>query len=334
MAVSVTPNIGQCVKVAELLKTFRFRQSFYDREFLHFEAPEEARLRAYFYSVAICHQTHKLFSKKLKLWGWEYMEFMFTQLGKNNSPFLRRGVICSLSFNDLCNRLASLFSDDGNPLNSTLDRISERATFLAEADYILENHYKGSVRNLLAASKSRLLHDGKGLYELLGSFRAFSDPLRKKSTFLIKLLLDAGLYKVKDIENFVPIMDYHMQRVLLRAGCVDVVSDKLASKLRRQKPVERDTKVRVACIEALKIIGAGSGMPILRLNDFFWSLGRSCCHKELLCQVGHCEKDPCTFAQIVAHDPHDSCALDLVCKGKHEEKYRNLWQPVVETHFY
>ncbi len=335
MAAMVSLNKDQCLKVARHLKKFKIRQSFYDREFLNFNAPEETRLRTYFYSVAICHQTHKLYNRKLNLWGWEYIEHMFIQLGKSNSPFLQRGIVCSMSFSNLCNRLASLFSDDCNPLNTTLDRIGERASFLAEADYFIENKYNGSIKNLISSSKNTLISkNNNGLYEQLSNFKAYSDPLKKKSTFLIKLLGDAGLIKVKDPENFVPIMDYHMQRVLLRLGCVDVLSQRLASNLRRRKRVTTDTKVRTACIEALRIIAADSGMSIVRLNDFFWSLGRSCCHNDLLCQVGQCEKDPCTFSQIVVHDPHDICALDAVCIGKENEKYRQLWQPIVETHYY
>lgn len=334
MAAAVTPNQDQCTRVADSLKHFHFREWFYEREFLNFPAPVETRFRTYFYSVAICHQTHKLYSRKLKLWGWEYLEHIFTLLGKNNSPFLQPGIISSIAFNDLCNRLASLFSDDGNPLNTTLDRIGERASFLAEADYILENQYKGRFENLVKLSKQFLLAGGKGLYEILENFKAYSDPMRKKSTFMLKLLQDAGLIKVKDPKNFVPIMDYHMQRVLLRTGCVEVSGKKLAAKLRNREAVDKDTAVRKACIEAFRIIARESGMPVVELNDFFWSLGRSCCHENLLCQVGRCEKDPCTFARIVAHDPHTSCSLESVCLGKDKEEYRKLWQPVVETHYY
>jgi hypothetical protein len=334
MAASVVPNRGQCLKMAECLRQYKFRESFYNRAFLNLEAPLETKLRAYFYSVAICHQTHKLYSRKLNIWGWEYMEHVFTQLGKNNSPFLQQGNISSISFNELCNKLASLFSDDGSPLNTTLDRIGERASFLAEADYILENQYKGKVENLIKHSRGYLLAGGKGLYEVLEYFKAYSDPMRKKSTFLLKLLGDAGLLKVKDPENFVPIMDYHMQRVLLRTGCVEVQSAKLANSLRNQQAVDKDTHVRKACIEAFRIIASESGMPVVRLNDFYWSLGRSCCHIDLLCQTGKCEKEPCTFAQIVEHNPHTCCSLESVCLGKDNEEYRKLWQPVVETHYY
>ncbi len=334
MASNITLNHEQCLKLAECLKTYKFRDSFYNREFLHYDAPAGIRFRAYFYSVAICHQTHKLHSRKLQLWGWEYMEHVFTQLGKNNSPFLQKGFIGSLTFNDLCKRLASLFSDDSNPLNTTLDRIGERASFLAEADYILQNQYKGSVRRLISSSKQLLLNDGNGLYEKLEAFKAYSDPMRKKSTFLIKLLQDADLLKIKDPQNLVPIMDYHMQRVLMRTGCVQINSKKLASNLRKREPISNDTQVRSACIEAFRIIAAESGMPVVRLNDFFWSLGRSCCHIDLLCQLGHCEKNPCTFAVIVEHDPHDKCPLDAVCMGRDNESLRQLWQPIVETHYY
>jgi len=334
MAAIVNPNYEQCLKVAGCLRTFKFRDWFLKREFLTFEAPVETKLRTYFYSVAICHQTHKLYSKKLRIWGWEYIEHVFTLLGKNNSPFLQPGIISSIAFKDLCKRLASLFSDDGNPLNSTLDRIGERASFLAEADYILENQFQGRFENLVTLSKQFLFAGSKGLYEILEIFKAYKDPMRKKSTFMLKLMQDAKLIEIKDPQNFVPIMDYHMQRVLLRTGCVEVNGKKLAEKLRNREAVDKDTAVRKTCIEAFRIIAKESGMPVVELNDFFWSLGRSCCHENLLCQVGRCEKDPCTFARIVSHDPHTCCSLESVCLGKVSEKHRQLWQPVVETHYY
>jgi len=334
MAGKVIPNEAQCLRIAECLKNYQFRESFYKRDFLNIQAPEETLFRMYVYSVAICHQTQNLYSRKLNLWGWEYIEHVFTQMGRNNSPFLQSGIICSLTFNDLCKRLASMFSDDGHPLNTTLDRLSERASFLAETDHKLQTAYKGSFARLVKDSKQKLLNQGSGMYESLEGFKAFSDPMRKKSTFLLKLLMDAGLIKIKDPEHFIPIMDYHMQRVLLRSGCVDIQSDKLASKLRKREPVSSDVKVRMACIEAFRIIAKESGMPVVRLNDFFWSLGRSCCHEKLLCQISECEKKPCTFSMIVATEPHDICSLSEVCFGNSREEFRTLWQPVVETHYY
>ncbi|MCK4808355.1 MAG: hypothetical protein KAS90_01910, partial [Candidatus Aenigmarchaeota archaeon] len=138
---------------------------------------------------------------------------------------------------------------------------------------------------------------------------------------------------IKDPENFVPVIDYHMQRVLLRMGCVEITDLELKRKLWNREKLESDVAIRNACIQAIKIISNISGHNILKMNDFFWPL-RSCCEEKTLCFDKVCNKDPCTFNLVVDLPSHNTCVFEKVCKGSTNEEYRKYWQPIVSTHFY
>jgi hypothetical protein len=92
--------------------------------------------------------------------------------------------------------------------------------------------------------------------------------------------------------------------------------------------------VRKACIDAVKIIADISEHEIIKINDFFWSLGRSCCKESTLCIDHKCIKDPCTFYEMVDIPSHENCIFEETCLGSKDGKYRNLWEPMIETHYY
>ena len=334
MQEKVSVNTMLCKKTGNVLQGLQLRREFYRRPFLSMTVPAETRLRAFFYSVAICHQTYNLHHPGLSLYGWDYLERVFTQLMQDNDPLLQPGFSKASGIDDICRRLASLFSADGNPDHTTLDRLDERAQFMIDLDVFVDDFFESRIENLIETADNELIHSGTGFYEILPGLIAFSDPMKKKVTFLLKLLEEAGMVNIRDKQNFTPIMDYHMQRVLLRTGCVEIPDEDLHHKLSDHKPIQSDEEVRNACIDAFKLIADVSGHPVTKLNDFFWSLGRSCCNNEPLCRVGRCEKDPCTFYEIVELTDHRECILKDVCKGFRDDHYRNLWQPVVETHYY
>jgi hypothetical protein len=334
MVNTVLINEKQSIETGLLLKTLKLRKKFYQRPFLIVPAPLEVRLRAFFYSVAICHQTYNLKNAERGLYGWDYLEHVFTQLMKQEDQLLVPGAMLPANIAAISIRLAHLFSPDGLPNNTSLDRLEERVLFLINLDAFIDIHFDSSLVNLMKTANGRLLNDGKGFYEILPPTLAFSDPMKKKITFLLKLLEEAGLVVISDKENFLPIMDYHMQRVLMRMGCVEISDPYLHGKLVNHELMESDEEIRGACIEAFRIIAKVSGHPVTKLNDFFWSLGRSCCNEEPLCQFHRCEKEPCTFFQIVELKEHKTCAFGQTCIGFNDETYRRLWQPMVETHYY
>jgi len=326
-------NTEQCIKVGEILQKNNIRPEFYNREFLNFDADRETKLRVYFLSAAICHQTYNLHNQELSLYGWDFMEYAFIQMLKEKNPILNPGYTSICKSIDVKQFLQRVFSHDGKPENCTLDRIDERTDMLIEICTTVKEKYNSRISDLIDNCDGKLYNNGNGLYEVIANFKAFSDPRKKKITFFIKLAVDGGVLRLNDEENMIPIMDYHMQRVLLRMGCVEV-DDGLRDSLLNRNKLASDAEVRNTCIEAVRIIADTSGHGILKMNDFFWPLGRSCCNETTLCYDGDCIKNPCTFNSMVDIPSHEKCIFESHCKGAKDENYRLLWEPLVETHFY
>jgi hypothetical protein len=189
--------------------------------------------------------------------------------------------------------------------------------------------------NLLEKSKGYLVKSNHGLYKLLEEFKAYNDPLKKKSGVLLKFLIQSEILKINDSENFIPIVDYHMLRVLLRMGCIEVKDDNLRKKLYCFDKIKSDKEFRKAAQKTFRKITKLSEKEIFELDPIFWSLGRSCCQlKTTLCFDRKCDKNPCTFYTYMDLNNHDRCFFENVCKGSVNEGYRNLKEPNVETHFY
>lgn len=327
-------NEEQCKLIAQRLAPLKFRKELLLREYLTFPADDETKLRVYLYSAAICHQTHTLINKKKNLKGWDYLEFVFSQLGRERSDILNPNVSAFMSAEELAKKLKPLFADDGNPENCTLDRLQQRADLLIDIARKLNEKYEGKVKNLLKLSGGYLINNGKGLYELLHVFSAFVDPLKKKSTVAVKFMAESGLLKIKDPENIIPMMDYHMQRTLLRTGCIEIMDKELKQALRARRNLSSDKEIRNASVVAMQKIAKYANKSVLDMNDFFWPLGRSCCKEKTLCTDKACNKKPCTFFTFVEMESHDKCVFEEVCKGRKDKNYRDYWQPIIDTHYY
>lgn len=331
---NVKTNQAQCIKIGESLNSISIKAKFYERRFLRLAREKDNWLNACYFAVSICHQTHKLYHPIRNLQGWNYLEEVFADFLAEGSELIDPDSLSKLPVQAIEESLCDTFTHDGYSNHCTLDRLYERATLLKDSAQFLVNQYQGSLRNLLVKNKNFLFNEGKGLYETLEKTNAFSDKLRKKSSFLIKLIQDAGLINIEDPENFIPVVDYHMQRVLLRMGCIEVEDKPLRKKLLNREPLESDEPFRKAAMEAFKIIAANSKHRIPAMNDFFWPLGRSCCHETTLCKDGFCSKNPCTFDQMTMVEHHNNCFFSKICKGAESSSYRKLWQPIVETHYY
>ena len=330
----VVVNEEQCKLIAEKLAPLNFRKELLQREYLTFPADRETKLRVFLYSAAICHQTHTLINRRKNIKGWNCIEFTYAGLGKTNSNLIDPAYLATLSPVELAEQLKPIFSEDGNPENCTLDRLEERSQILINISKKLNQEYHGKIENLLEKTENKLINQHQGLYELLEKFPAFGDPLRKKSMVFIMSTLDANLLILEDPENMVPVMDYHMQRLLLRTGCVEIIDPELKQTLQTKKLLKSDEEIRTACVEAVKLLCQFSNRNVLEMDNFLWSLGRSCCRDKILCVDKTCSKNPCTFNLFVDLPEHKSCLFESVCKGKDNEEYRRYWQPQVNTTHY
>ena len=330
----VNLNEALCRKIGQTVAKLSLRDDFYKREFLNAKLDEETKFRMEFFAVAICHQTHNLHHPGLNLWGWDYLEHAYLNIAKTNPKLIDPAFLTKISAEDLKTMLRPFFSPDSQPENCTLDRLDERVRLMFETSGFIMKKYKGLVGKMMKSTGQRLFNNGNGVYEIMVNMETFSDTMQKKSTFLVKLLEESELLNIQDPENFIPIMDYHMQRVLMRLGCVEIIDEQLHKQLVNRTPIESDAEIRSACIDAFNIISKVSEFPVTKMNDFFWSLGRSCCGETTLCREEICEKTPCTLTQIVDIKNHSRCIFESNCKGSTDNYYRNLWQPVIDTHFY
>jgi len=319
--------------IGEILKEYPIRNGFFDRQFLSIETNRETKLRMYFYAAGICHQTRSLIDKSRNLAGWEYLEDVFLKLALEGSRFLHPEYLASINTKEIIEQLQILFSYNGQPANCTLDRLGERKRMLKEMAVFLNGEYDNSAAKFFDESDGFLLNKGKGYYESLEKLEAYCDPKKKKITFFLKLASDAKTIEIKDKKNIIPIMDYHMQRVLLRMGCVET-DDKTQDRLIKKETFSSDTEIREACIGSIKTIAETSGHHILSMNDYFWPLGRSCCNESPLCHSNSCSKKPCTFFNMVELLEHKNCIFENACKGAKNKNYRLIWEPMVETHYY
>lgn len=331
---SIIINNSVVDAIARVTGELAIRDSFYQRDFLTIDVDRETKLRGFFFAVAICHQTHYLKSESKGIYGWDYLEDGFVRLMRDYPENLRPEWLAKQSLNEISHLLASTFSDSALPGHTTLDRLEERAFLMKNTSEHIQENFAGRFDRLLGSTDGNLLEDGQGVYELFPAMEAFRDPLQKKTTFLLKLLQDASLFRINDEENLLPVMDYHMMRVLLRTGAVEVGDEQLRTKLQQHYVLENDHGIRAACAQAMKEVGEKSGHGVLKMNDFYWTLGRSCCAETTLCHDKVCSKNPCTFFEVVDFDTHGKCALQNVCKGATQHGYRSLWQPVISTHFY
>lgn len=327
-------NPDQIERCGQVLKNITIRSEFYHRPFLKNNNVPELKLSMIFNAVAICHQTRTLFHPGLNLYGWDYLEDGFLRLANTTSWLLQPEYLVSVSNHDIADALSVTFSPDNNPIHTTLDRLEERARLMKGLACFVTEKYNVSFSALVAASDNKL-GGSNGMYSLLKQVEAFADPRSKKTSFLLKLLTDAQLFTMQDPENYLPVMDYHMQRVLLRLGCIEVTDSQLFEMLTGRQLQKSDEPIRTACIDALAEIARISGHPGWVMNDFFWPLGRSCCHRNPLCKSGICEKEPCTLKSMaLLPDDHRNCIFQHFCFGNQNEKYRNLYEPIVKTHYY
>lgn len=329
----VVVNSEQCALIAKVLQGLQIRQSVFEREFITFSSSSETKLRAYLYVVGICQQTHLLANTRLNLYGFNYLEKVFVDLAKADSEFLNPLFLAKQSISELSERLALLFSAAGDGKECTLDRLSERSNQLIDMGRKLLDHFSAHVTKLFEMSSGCLSGD-KGIYAQLQHFEAYCDPMKKKSSLFIKFAMEAGLVSINDIQNLKPIIDYHVQRVLLRFGCVEIVDRQLKQALINREKLNSDVEIRTASLQALQLLAQNSGHTCMAVHDFLWPLGRSCCLEKPLCKSHSCDKSPCTFHLFVNLPSHDSCLFEKSCKAAAHDEYRNLWQPIVETHYY
>jgi hypothetical protein len=319
----VSVDVGQCQRVGEVVKGLSLKPCEDLISSFPAGVDAETRMRVLFYVTAICHQTRRLRSENIA--GWDLLKKRFVEVAVSNPAFFNPKRLREMGINGVAAFLNRLFNGVG------LTQVKGRAGLLVDCAETLSIEYGGNVSELLAKTGGSI----SDLYLRLGRFKAYNDPLRKKSGVLIRCLSNENLFRIKDLDCFVPIVDYHMMRVLLRTGCIRADDEAMVARLKKFQKIGSDTEFRVAAQTAFKIISKVSGKNLFDLNDIFWSLGRSCCfYGTTLCADGTCSKTQCTLKEMLGLKDHDRCVLDAVCAGRNDPEQRRLKEPNVNTAYY
>ena len=186
----------------------------------------------------------------------------------------------------------------------------QRFLLLKNFGKVLAQRFKGDLNFLYQRSRGYYSGDRNGFLDLMNSFEAYADKYHKKTFLLCKVMTRRGHWFFHDKENANVPIDYHVMRLLLRSGCVEV-KDHLAIKLSKFSIVtlSEEETIRSAALEACKLISRKSGIHPYDLDDWMWS-SRSWCPTR--------------------NEPKCSdCLIQEVCK-----KRKHLQQPLYPTIFY
>jgi hypothetical protein len=233
--------------------------------------------------------------------------------------------------------LRAATSDEGDPATSTLDRVEERLDLLHGVAAHVGDRWAGHAMAICETSDGRV----GTLLDRLAAMPAFTDPVRKKSHLLLMFLHERGLWPLADPENLETAIDYHIMRVALRFGIVEVVDPGLRRTLVEQIPVgeDVDTAVRSAVSQACReVIRSSPGLTPFRLDNTLWMVGRSCCfydHPPVCTFPGECHRsDTCSLIDMLEIGCGLSCPLSGHCRGGLGEEHRMLHETRFDSHFY
>ncbi len=154
--------------------------------------------------------------------------------------------------------------------------IEERAELLNDAADILLRFYSGDIRKLFAKADGCLRRpDNQGALDLLRVFKAYMDPLEKKSFLLVKLLRRRKLIEIKDTQNIDVPVDHVLFTIALRSGLVRM-DQSLKEAILSGISLDKETveKLRRATLLAFRRVAAVSGVAVDVFDDLLWAYGR------------------------------------------------------------
>jgi hypothetical protein len=331
----LAPNEERCRELAAKLRQV---QVLPDEFLIRPESEEEKSSEAnfWFYTVAICQHTKSLQGTLEGRWlrGWDYMVTAGRRAMTRDAQVFSAERVRRI----IPQGLRTLYSDDGQPSRSTLDRVEERVEQLHQCAQLLLENYDGDVMNLYRRTGGRLRDKG-GIMERLAQFEPYSDPVEKKSFLFLMFVSRAGIWHLKDLHNLKVAIDYHIMRIALRSGMVEVHDSALerALKERAEVSAEVDNRVRAAVRKACDHLIAHSGQDVFSVDNILWMMGRNCCFydHDPFCGPNRCsQKGSCSFTSSVVYDCPGHCLFDGVCLGSLDEGYRRYWETTLHTHYY
>lgn len=272
----------------------------------------------YLLLVAICHQTSPVGKLAVqgvvnnnRLKGWDYISAKLAQAAQSDSSLLSPSQW--IFFTDSI--IDEIFED--KVFGRLLTDSAGRAALVRNLGQTMQENDWPNLEGLYNEADGWILGRPRNLLSLLSKIRAYDDPVKKKSFFLLALMKNSGIWSYADDQNLLPPVDYHEVRGHLRLGTVDVVDDTLRKKLLAKEMVsaEDDLDIRFSVQQAITSIAKMVGSNPNTLHYLFWNIFRSCCTRE----SPHCHGCPptCTLASqyvsLATASGSRKCPLSNVC---------------------
>jgi hypothetical protein len=307
----VTVDRHACQRVATILAQAGIPQ---DREEVHLPLPPDRVGNFYLALVAICHQTQTLRGRVSgqSVRGWDYLQGRWLEAVQRDAQLLDPQSWISLS----PDALLQTFTDP--EAGNTLTAVDQRAHLLIDLGACMLRGGWASLSDLYDLSGKRIATGVPNLTSLLGSFRAYNDPVRKKSFFLLGLMRNSVGWAYADEEELGAPVDYHEMRGHLRLGTIVVHDAQLREKLLSRTPVDEneDVTLRARVAEAIRTIAdMASVRDCMRFHYLFWNLFRSICARE----HPYCRTPapgnaiPARYAHLVGGENGGACPFRAVC---------------------
>jgi hypothetical protein len=174
-----------------------------------------------------------------------------------------------------------------------------------------------------------------GLFALLSRFRAYRDPVRKKSCFVLALMRNSKLWTYPDNDQLGPPVDYHEVRGHLRIGTVKVTNPILDEKLHKGLPVtpDEDIAIRQSVYDAIMLLSEWSGLRNpSQLHYLFWNVFRSHCIREQPYCTSFCPNLPQRYQHLAFQNGTYECPFAGVCSSV--DTSDRYYEHVFETDYY
>ncbi len=304
-------DLERCEAVARRLSTLDVPEPKEDVPSLPFTAAEEANF--WFLLAAICHQTSPVGLPALegevegrRRRGWDYLLHAFRVAAVREPALLDPATWRSFSTDRLVELFSPLLSDPAG-----------RAALVRDLGEGLARRGWNSILDAGPECRFFVRAHAPNLLEVLAEFKAYSDPVEKKSVFFLALMKNCGLWRYPDDAMLPAPVDYHEVRGHLRIGTVQLAAE-LLHKVAAGAPVTQaeDVEIRLAVRGAIQRIASASEISTNALHYLFWNLFRTYCVRGTpQCGGSEFAKLPPAYASVVENGGGRECPLASVCRS-------------------
>lgn len=327
----VTINYERLSFLAQALARIPLPPDFRQRFVPLMTAETETARLALLWVAAICHSTKGGLlgrSQGREVKGSEYLLAAFCGAANQEPQLLSIANMKKLDASTLRHLLEAFIE---SPVVTLVD-LDRRAEILRHLAGEIDSLWQGRISSLLEKAAHHVGGE-RGFYAQMDCFSAFRDPLKKKSGVFLYFLEVSGQWSITDADQLLPMVDYHIIRLLCRTGCLEIQRADVRQKLFTKQPVTEDEErcIREAAFQIRLELAKTFDVP--ERGELLYLLGRSYCRYTPVCVNGALPESD-SFNVYTKTAFQGRCPLQDRCPGACDGSYRGLWEPIIQTENY